>query len=93
MQTTLNDKLLDIWVSSFLTNTDVLQPLYFDAMQQNSVLFVGMNPSFNERVLNKVLANVRPAGNENARKVFSWRGRENLEKLLCIAEQRRSKLE
>lgn len=93
MQTTLNDKLLDIWERSFPDNASVLQPLYFDEMQKNSVLFVGMNPSFNEKVMNNILAEARPRSDENAQRFFSWRGRGRTEESICIGEQRRSKLE
>ena len=83
----LNEQLKSIWTECFDPKSQVLAPLYFDDIISGGVACVGMNPSFDERTINRFLREFRPNKNSNARQLFSWTGPDQDISSLCIEEQ------
>lgn len=49
MEAEYNKRLDDQWTRHFSGRQDVLLPHYFCKLAQNSLMFVGFNPSFSEK--------------------------------------------
>jgi hypothetical protein len=68
-----NRRILDIWITHF-KGQSVLAPLFFHDFKENvGILFVGSNPSFNEKWINKLLMEKCGAKGKMARKFFTWK--------------------
>lgn len=51
----INQKIIELWNKYFADNSEVCAPLFYEEFKKNSLLFVGMNPSFSARGFNSIL--------------------------------------
>ena len=70
----LNEKLDEIWGVEFTPDDDVYVPLYFPEPSICDLMFVGMNPSFPTKDLQKWLDQIDP-GLGNVEDYFAWKNR------------------
>ena len=51
----INTKIVDLWNRYFKGRADIRAPLFYDKLETNALLFVGVNPSFSSQGFAKVL--------------------------------------
>jgi hypothetical protein len=74
----INDKLDETWQTEFSAEDHVYVPLYFQSPQKCDLMFVGINPSFVARSLQKILDQVDP-GLGIVEEYFAWSNRQNFD--------------
>jgi hypothetical protein len=57
----INKRIVDLWNKYFANNSEVYAPLFYEEFKKDSLLFVGMNPSFSERGFKSILKNTEYA--------------------------------
>jgi len=70
----VNQAVLKLWESTFQSNDDVLVPLIYPSMKQDALLFVGLNPAFNEKWLHTFMKKT-PYPNIDPVRFYHWRNR------------------
>ncbi|WP_416878609.1 hypothetical protein [Litorimonas sp.] len=70
----LNDKLDRIWEDLTKYSENLLTPLYFEDVKKRDIVFVGMNPSFNEGAIRKWFQSNE--WSEEPRDYYQWRNRD-----------------
>jgi hypothetical protein len=79
----INKKLVAIWEDEFTDNDDVLVPIFYPKLARNSMLFVGMNPSFNENRMRSLLMYANYPDLEVG-SYFKWRNRKEFDPKVSI---------
>lgn len=67
----INNKIIKIWNKYFEGDKEVYAPLFYDTFAKNSVLFIGMNPSFSASGF-KTIFKDSPYSNVDPKKFFKW---------------------
>lgn len=82
----VNQKIINLWNSYFANDTDVYAPLLYDTFATNSLLFVGMNPSFSARGFKTIFKGSQYEGLDSD--FFKWsnvsKSEENIERCMDI---------
>lgn len=88
----VNQAVLKLWGSSFQSDADVLVPLIYPPMKQATLLFIGLNPSFNEKGFRTFLEKT-PYSNIDPVRFYHWSNREafDLERAKAIEIEARKK--
>jgi hypothetical protein len=71
MHNEFNDALDDIWTKELADLDELLIPNYFGPMRRGGILFVGMNPSFNEKTATNFFSE-KIAPDTSVRSAFAW---------------------
>jgi len=58
----INKIIIDLWKRNFNNDLKVYAPLFYGNFIKNSILFVGCNPSFNQRVFARILRGTKYEG-------------------------------
>jgi len=53
----INEKIMALWENSSAEQTNGLMPFFYSELKSNSIVFVGLNPSFSEQGIKRFLAN------------------------------------
>ena len=53
----INQKIIELWNKYFKNNPDVYAPLFYEEFKKDSLLFIGMNPSFSIHGFKSILKN------------------------------------
>ncbi len=91
MEAEWNDRLDSIWRKNFSAKPSVLAPLYYDKLRRDSLLFIGLNPSFNEQNISSFIRSCHPERDPCPRVQFSWKIDQPFDRSICLEEQRYSK--
>jgi hypothetical protein len=79
----VNKDILTLWENTFEVNADVFLPVFYSEMGSDRLLFIGLNPSFNEKSENKILKHANIPGVGDPIQFFHWRNwgpfKENLD--------------
>ena len=89
LNTDVNRRLFALWKELAPPSRDLLVPLVQDHRQPGSLLFVGLNPSFSPRVMDRLLPDEQ-RGTIDVESYFRWREREQFSKEISIEIDRRS---
>ena len=77
MHQQLNAELDDIWSDLHRSEPAVLAPMYFDPINPCDIVFVGMNPSFNEAEMQSWFT--RNSWPETPKDYYAWSARHNVD--------------
>lgn len=80
----VNRKVEALWEDQFPDSADVWMPLVYPPLQEDSILFIGLNPSFSERGFRTILGDT-PYANTLPREFFHWRNRSKFDMATAIA--------
>lgn len=67
----INNKIIKLWNKHFANNSEVYAPLFYDKFKKDSILFVGMNPSFSANGFKSILKNTEYSS-INPSLFFKW---------------------
>jgi hypothetical protein len=70
----INLAAMNLWQDTFSDDADVLVPLIYPPIKRNVLLFVGMNPSFNETRFQNILKDT-PHAQIDLAEFYHWRNR------------------
>lgn len=81
----VNKKAIELWERYFLPDSDVYLPLFYPPINQNSLLFIGLNPSLNIAGIKRFVRDT-PFSDINPSDYFHWRNKDkiNFEDALAI---------
>jgi len=51
----INQKIIDLWAKYFKPTSDVKVPMFYDTPKKGGILFIGMNPAYNQREVDKLV--------------------------------------
>jgi len=68
----INHKIIELWSKYFKDNPSVYAPIFYDDFKRNSILFIGMNPSFSLKGFKLILKNTEHS-NINPISFFKWK--------------------
>ena len=74
----LNERLDEIWIEHCASDPNALVPLYHHQFEPGGFLFVGMNPSFSEKAIDRGLRKQGTCLND-VRSHFLWTNRDNFQ--------------
>lgn len=80
----INRRVIALWEDEYPNSKDVWMPLVYPPLQEESLLFIGLNPSFSDRGFRTILADT-PYTNVSPRKFFHWRNRSKFDIATAIA--------
>lgn len=83
----INNEILALWKMNYSYDEDILVPLLYGKKHLNSLLFIGVNPSFSETGIDNLLSKSSLPQN-SARELFKWRNLsdEDIESILQYEE-------
>lgn len=55
----INSEIVDVWNKHFKNNKESLAPLFYNNFKKNSILFIGMNPSFSSSGFKTILKDTK----------------------------------
>ncbi|MEH6489328.1 hypothetical protein [Hyphomonas oceanitis] len=84
MHDEFNDTLDDIWTKELADLDELLIPNYFGPMRRGGILFVGMNPSFNEKTVKSFFSG-KMALDISGRSAFAWSASPRINRASSIA--------
>jgi len=80
----INERVVTLWEDEFPDSKDVWMPLVYPPLQEESILFIGLNPSFSERGFRTILADT-PYASISPREFFHWQNRSKFDMATAIA--------
>lgn len=84
----LNDKIIQLWERNAGPKTRF--PMLYPEMSSNSLLFIGLNPSFSERGFRRILADTQ-FKNIDPHKLYDWKNRDDKTASIAIAIEKIAK--
>lgn len=71
----INKEILDLWKCYFPYSDNVFAPLLYGKLKKNALLFIGCNPSFSEKAINRLLTENADSFSRklSAKEFFKWR--------------------
>ena len=87
LEDSINSQSLLLWENKFKDDEDVLPPLLYSSLKRETVLFVGLNPSFNKKSYISLLRNAQ-FSEFNLSDLYRWRNwkKEDLKIVLQIEQ-------
>lgn len=79
----INGKIIKLWDKYFHNDPEAYAPLFYDTFATNSLLFVGMNPSFSATAFRTIFKNSE-FKDTDPKKFFKW---SNISKHLDLVDQ------
>lgn len=67
----INQKIKDLWTRYYGSSDEVYAPLFYNDFKTNSLLFIGMNPSFSERAFKTIFKGTEHEGMDPI-SFFKW---------------------
>lgn len=82
----INQKIVNLWNRYFSDDKDVYAPLFYDSFATDSLLFVGMNPSFSARAFKSIFKGSEYEDTEPT-EFFKWSNVSQSDEMIdrCIA--------
>lgn len=74
----VNRRVIALWEDEFPGNADVWMPLVYPPLHEESILFIGLNPSFSDKGFRTILAET-PYTSISLREFFHWRNRSKFD--------------
>src|SRR4051812_33633762 len=86
----INQRILDLWERTFTDQDDVLMPLIYPSIKDDAILFVGLNPSFNQKWFASIFRGLGLQGVDPLA-FYHWGNRESFDLKVALEIERLGK--